>query len=433
MFGKIAVLSNGITVVTQRIEHVSSVTLGVWLKTGSRHDGPQLSGISHFAEHAVFKGTSSRDAERISRDSESTGGFVNAYTGRDSVAFYATVLREYDEQAAELIADLLINPIFPEQQIEMERSVILEEIAAEKDNPPWQAHTAYYKTLWENDNFALPIAGTAESVHNITRNDLVDFANNRFAGKNVVFVAAGAVNHAAMIDLVESLLGKMPAGEAPAATVPPQTFPGTAFVQQPNGQVQIVLGFPAPGLTDKRYFACKLLANILGAGASSRLYTALRTRQGLLYDVSAGYMPYDQTGELSAQAATSAANARDAVNVILREFELIKKEPVTEEELVRGKRQLLSGYAFAQEGSQSCAELLAGQYLSRGHLLRSHEVQAAVNEVTEEEIQAVANSLMQPEHNVAVLLGDLKAAKITTKNMTIDSGGRQILRPPDRP
>jgi predicted Zn-dependent peptidase len=207
------------------MEHVRSVSMGIWLKTGARHDAPEHNGLSHFVEHMVFKGTTTRSARQISLDTDELGGYLNAFTAQDMVVVNTTVLDTHVTGALDLLADLILNPDFPPEEIDRERAVILEEVNATQDDPEYLTHDAFMRTLWKDDPLALPIGGTQDTLATFTRDTLVRYAREHFTGTNMVLVAAGNVHHEDLVKKVERYFGRAPAGTPlPRATFPKETL-----------------------------------------------------------------------------------------------------------------------------------------------------------------------------------------------------------------
>jgi predicted Zn-dependent peptidase len=406
------ILPNGLTVLTERMEHVRSVSMGVWLTTGARHDAPELNGLSHFVEHMVFKGTTTRSARQISLDTDELGGYMNAFTAQDMVAFHATVLDTHVTRALNLLADLILNPEFPPAEIERERDVILEEINATQDDPVYLAHDAFIRTLWKNDSISLPIGGTSETLGFFTRDTLVRYAKDHFTGRNMVFVAAGNLQHDDMVAKVQQCLGRAPAG----TPLPRGTFPkasaGSTLIDKPSEQVQLLIGVPAPPLTDARYFTAHLAAMLLGGGPSSRLFQSVREQRGLAYSITADYMPFHNTGYFSVYCGTSRTRVRSVLDLILQELHSLKMEPVSPSDLRRAKDQVLSNQIIGLETTAARANALGGQLIAFGRAVSMEERQAAIESVTEDQVMLLANALFDSDRMALALVGDIQGLEL---------------------
>jgi predicted Zn-dependent peptidase len=411
------ILPNGLTVLTERMEHVHSVSMGVWLTTGARHDAPELNGLSHFVEHMVFKGTTTRSARRISLDTDELGGYMNAFTTQDMVAFHATVLDTHVTRALNLLADLILNPEFPPAEIERERDVILEEINATQDDPVYLAHDAFIRTLWKNDSISLPIGGTSETLGFFTRDTLVRYAKDHFTGRNMVFVAAGNLQHDDMVAKVQQCLGRAPAG----TPLPRGTFPkasaGSTLIDKPSEQVQLLIGVPAPPITDARYFTVHLAAMLLGGGPSSRLFQSVREQRGLAYSITADYMPFHNTGYFSVYCGTSRTRVKPVLDLILQELHSLKMEPVSPSDLRRAKDQILSNQIIGLETTAARANALGGQLMAFGRAVSLEERQAAIESVTEDQVMLLANALFDSDRMALAIVGDIQGLDLALDHL----------------
>jgi predicted Zn-dependent peptidase len=411
------ILPNGLTVLTERMEHVHSVSMGVWLTTGARHDAPELNGLSHFVEHMVFKGTTTRSARRISLDTDELGGYMNAFTTQDMVAFHATVLDTHVTRALNLLADLILNPEFPPAEIERERDVILEEINATQDDPVYLAHDAFIRTLWKNDSISLPIGGTSETLGFFTRDTLVRYAKDHFTGRNMVFVAAGNLQHDDMVAKVQQCLGRAPAG----TPLPRGTFPkasaGSTLIDKPSEQVQLLIGVPAPPITDARYFTVHLAAMLLGGGPSSRLFQSVREQRGLAYSITADYMPFHNTGYFSVYCGTSRTRVRPVLDLILQELHCLKTKPVSPSDLRRAKDQVLSNQIIGLETTAARANALGGQLMAFGRAVSLEERQAAIESVTEDQVMLLANALFDSDRMALAIVGDIQGLDLALDHL----------------
>jgi len=407
------ILPNGLTVLTERMEHVRSVSMGVWLTTGARHDAPELNGLSHFVEHMVFKGTTTRSARRISLDTDELCGYMNAFTAQDMVAFHATVLDTHVSRALNLLADLILNPEFPAAEIERERDVILEEINATQDDPVYLAHDAFIRTLWKGDPISLPIGGTPETLGFFTRDTLVRYAKDHFTGRNMVFVAAGNLQHDDMVEKVDQCFGGAPAGTPLPRGTFPEASAGSILIDKPSEQAQLLIGVPAPPLTDARYFTAHLAAMVLGGGSSSRLFQSVREQRGLAYSITADYMPFRNTGYFSVYCGTSRIRVRPALDLILQELHCLKTEPVSPSDLRCAKDQVLSNQIIGLETTAARANVLGGQFLSFGRDVSMEERQAGIESVTEDQVMLLANALFDSDRMALALVGDIQGLELT--------------------
>jgi predicted Zn-dependent peptidase len=400
------------------MEHVRSMSMGIWLKTGARHDAPEVNGLSHFVEHMVFKGTTTRSARRISLDIDELGGFLNAFTAQDMVAFHATVLDTHVAGALDLLADLILNPDFLPEEIDRERAVILEEVNATQDDPEYVARNAFMRTLWKDDPISLPIGGTPETLGSFTRDTLVRYAKDHFTGWNMVFVAAGNLQHDDLVEKVERCFGRAPAGTPLLRAAFPRSFSGSTLVDRPTEQVQMVLGFPAPSITDARYYIAHLAAMLLGGGPSSLLFQFIREERGLAYAVAADFMPYQNTGYFSVYTGASRTRIAPVLDLVLQQLHSMKTEPISPGDLRRVKDLLISNQVIGMETSASRANELGSQLLALGHPVSLEERQARIEGVTKDQVMLLANALFDPTRLVVALVGDLQGLELAPERLT---------------
>ena len=407
------VLPNGLTVLTERMEHLRSVAMGVWIKSGSRCEPAETNGISHFVEHMLFKGTRSRTAQLIAREMDSIGGNLDAFTGKETICFNVKSLSDHVPIALDVLSDLVLNPVFAAPDIERERGVILEEIKIDEDNPDVLVHELFTQSFWKDHPLGWPILGTTKTVAGLDQKSLLDYHNDRFHGGNMVFSAAGNLDHD---QFVEAVVGKF-SGLAGGATLHELPAPeATARVVMRNKksleQVQICLGVPAPPITDENRYTTIILNTILGGGMSSRLFQTIREDRGMVYSIYSDLSPYRDTGTLCIYAGTSASKAIEVVDLILAEFRKLKQEPLTAEELTRAKDQVKGNILLGLESSNARMANLARQEMYFQQFFSVDEVIARINEVEAAQVQAMAQHLFDPERIAVTLLGRLDGVKL---------------------
>jgi predicted Zn-dependent peptidase len=408
------VLSNGLIVLTERMDHLRSVAMGVWIKSGSRCEAAETNGISHFVEHMVFKGTRSRSAQRIAREMDSIGGNLDAFTSKETICFNVKSLSDHVPIALDVLTDLVLNPVFAPPDIERERGVILEEIKIDEDNPDVLVHELFTQSFWKGHPLGKPILGTTETVKRLGQEQLFGYHNDRFHGGNMVFSAAGNLDHDQFIAAVAEKFAPLLGGVAPGDLSAPQP---TARIILRNKrsleQVQICLGVPAPPITDESRYATLILNTVLGGGMSSRLFQTIREERGLAYSVYSDLSPYRDTGNLCVYAGTSAGKALQVVDLILAEFRNLKEMPIGAEELTRAKDQLKGNILLGLESSNSRMANLARQEMYFRQFFTADEVIARIDEVTNEQVQAMAQRLFRPESIAVTLLGRMDGVKLT--------------------
>jgi predicted Zn-dependent peptidase len=407
------VLPNGLIVLTERMDHLRSVAMGVWIKSGSRCEAAEFNGISHFVEHMVFKGTRSRSAQRIAREMDSIGGNLDAFTSKETICFNVKSLADHVPIAMDILADLVLNPVFALPDIERERGVILEEIKIDEDNPDVLVHELFTQSFWKGHPLGKPILGTTETVQRLGQEQLFSYHNDRFHGGNMVFSAAGNLDHDRFTAAVAEKFAPLLDGTAPDELSAPEPSARILLRNKKSlEQVQICLGVPAPPITDENRYTTLILNTVLGGGMSSRLFQTIREERGLAYSVYSDLSPYRDTGNLCVYAGTSAGKALQVVELILAELRSVKEKPVSDEELKRAKDQLKGNILLGLESSNSRMANLARQEMYFRQFFTTDEVIARIDEVSAEQVQNMARRLFQPDSIAVTLLGRLDGVKL---------------------
>jgi predicted Zn-dependent peptidase len=407
------VLPNGLIVLTEQMEHMRSVAMGVWVKSGSRYEPAETNGISHFVEHMLFKGTRSRSAQHIAREMDSIGGNLDAYTGKETICFSVKALSNHVPIALDVLADLVLNPTFAELDIERERDVILEEIKIDEDNPDVLVHEIFTQNFWKDQPLGKPILGTTQTVSGLTQPTLFGYHGERFRGGNMVFSAAGKLDHDEFVATVAEKFATLAAGTA-------EMDFGTALVSAPLilrnkrslEQVQICLGVPSPPITDENRYATLILNTVLGGGMSSRLFQTIREERGMAYSIYSDLSPYSDTGSLCVYAGTSADKALEMIDLVMAEFRSLKETPLSDEELTRAKEQVKGNILLGLESSSARMSNLARQEMYFQHFFTVDEVLDRLDAVTASQVQTMAQKLFISERIAVTLLGRLDGLKL---------------------
>jgi predicted Zn-dependent peptidase len=407
------VLPNGLIVLTERMDHLSSVAMGVWVKSGSRCEPAETNGISHFVEHMLFKGTRSRSAQHIAREMDSIGGNLDAFTGKETICFNVKSLAEHVPIALDVLADLVLNPVFASTDIERERGVILEEIKIDEDNPDVLVHELFTQNFWKDHPLGKPILGTSATVGKLDQQKLLDYHGGRFLGSNMIFSAAGNLDHDQFLEAVTQKFSSLAAGDP----VPEELAPiASARILLRNKksleQVQICLGVPSPPITDENRYATLILNTVLGGGMSSRLFQTIREERGMAYSIYSDLNPYRDTGTLCVFAGTSAGKALDVVDLILAEFRNLKEAPLAHDELTRAKDQLKGNILMGLESSSSRMANLARQEMYFKQFITVEEIIARIDAVEAPQVQLMAQRLFDPTRVAVTLLGRLDGIKL---------------------
>ncbi len=412
------VLPNGLVVITEPMQHVRSVSVGIWLRAGSRREPAELNGISHFIEHMVFKGTERRTAEEIARSMDSVGGMLDAFTAKEMICFNAKVLDEHLPIAFDVLADLVLRPRFAEEDIGKEKQVVQEEIKMDQDNPDYLVHEIFTQNFWRDHPLGRPILGTRETVKRFTRDSLFACFHPWYAPNNIVITAAGNLEHQRLMDLVAREFADLKrAASAPADTAPRAHARITTRTKRELEQVHICVGVPSYPMTHQRRFAAAVLNNILGGGMSSRLFQNIREKQGLAYAVFSELSPYRDTGVLTIYAGTALDTAERVVHSVVEEFRNLKEHPVTEEELRRAKDHLKGSLMLSLESTSARMTNLARQEIYFGRFFSLDEILASIEKVTREEVQQIAQEFFRPEQIGLTVLGNLDGFKLTRDHL----------------
>ncbi len=412
------VLPNGLTIISEEMEHIRSVSIGIWIKTGSREEDPQWNGISHFIEHMVFKGTENRSAEDIARQVDSIGGNMDAFTAKECICFNIKVLDEHLPIALDVLSDLVLHPVFKPEDIERERGVILEEIKMDEDNPDYLVHEIFTQNFWKNHALGRPILGTKETVKRFAPVPVRKLYSERFVPSNIIVSAAGHLKHEQFVKLVVKHFEGMKPGKNRFRSPVPKIMPKIVLRNKKSlEQVQICMGVPSYPIAHEERHASYVLNTLLGGGMSSRLFQNIRERQGLAYAIYSDLNPYRDTGCLSVNAGTSRETAGKVVRSIVAEFHKLKSELVPAEELRRAKDQLKGSLMLSLESSTARMSNLARQEMYFDRFFSMDEMMRRIEAVTSEQLKRISGEFFQPEAIAVTILGNLNGLKVTRSQL----------------
>ena len=389
-------LPNGLAVITEPMAHVRTVSLGVWIDAGSRYEDPRSMGVSHFIEHALFKGTTGRSALAIAQEMDALGGHLNAFTDREHTCFYLRVLSDHLEAALGVLADMVLHPALEPGAMERERQVILEEIASYEDAPDDLVHDVFAATLWPGHPLGWPVAGSAASVGALGPANLRQFMEARYRPGVSLVTAAGQLEHERVVDRVDRALGAWNGSARPFALTTPAPQRAAAFRAKDVEQVHLCLGTPGLPQNHPDRYVMAVLETALGGGMSSRLFQEIREERGLAYSISAYHAAYRDTGAFAVYAGTSPATCVDVVRLtagILGEA----RRGLPSDDITRAKASLKGGLMLDLEtpGSRMSKLARSEQYFGRQFTL--DEILAEVERVTEAEVRRVAGAVLAPE------------------------------------
>ena len=385
-------LPSGLSVVTDRMPHLESATLGVWVGTGSRNERPDEHGISHLLEHMAFKGTKRRNARQIAEAIEAVGGDLNAATSIESTAYYARVLKSDVPLALDVLADILSDSTFEPQELQREQNVIVQEIGAVEDTPDDLVFERMHETAFPGQPVGRSILGTPETVRSIDAAGLRAYLARNYRGPNMLVAAAGAIEHETIVAEAEKHFAGF---NGPAAPAPePARFDGGTRVEKRNlEQVHIALALQGVSTRDEQLYNLQVFTSVLGGGMSSRLFQEVREKRGLCYSISAFHMPYSDTGLFGLYAGTDERDAPELMSVVINQIGLAT-ENLSEAEVARAKAQMKAGLLMALESSEARLGQLARQMLAYGRPIPLDEIVAKVDAVTVESARAAGRMLI---------------------------------------
>jgi predicted Zn-dependent peptidase len=418
-------LSNGLTVLTEHMASLRSVSVGIWARRGSRHEQAELNGICHFIEHAVFKGTKRRTALDIAIESDRLGGHLDAFTTHEVTGFTMKVTDKGLAQAFDLLADMLAQPRFDHEDLQREQKVILEEMKMVEDTPDEFLGELFNAAYFPDHPLGRPIEGTAETVSSFDQDTTARFHAREFRAGNLVIAAAGNVEHAQLVEMAERAFPE----SAPSDEVSPN---GAGQYSKPQAsspilierkkeleQAHLIIAAPWPSARSEDRFSASLLANVLGGGTSSRLWQAIREERGLAYSVGAGGSAFSDIGVFTIYAGTSPEQVDEVLDLSLVELRRVVRDMVGEEELKLVKDQAVSSILLGLESSSVRAGALARQEIIHGRRISPDEVISRLEAVTVEDLQRIAREYFTSEGLALAALGNLNGFSVDRSRLEI--------------
>ncbi|MBA2339820.1 MAG: insulinase family protein [Pyrinomonadaceae bacterium] len=417
-------LSNGTTIITEHMPGLRSVTVGIWVRRGSRHETVEQNGICHFIEHAVFKGTTRRTALDIAIESDRLGGHFDAYTTHESTGFALKVVDSALPQAFDLLADMLVHPRFDREDLEREQRVIIEEMKMVEDTPDEYLGELFNLAYFPDHPLGRPIEGTAETVATFNQEKTFAYYRQAYNGANLVVAAAGQVEHDQLVSLAEKAFDARRTKDLSNANVftfdpPAPAAPILLERKRELEQAHLIIAAPWPSARDRDRYAASMLASVIGGGTSSRLWQCIREERGLAYSVGASASAFSDTGVFYIYAGTSPDKLDEVVDLSLVELRRVVREPVGEEELRLVKDQALSSILLGLESSSVRAGSLARQEIIHGRRITPDEIIRAIEAVTPEEIQHVAQTRFTTDALALGALGNLNGFRVDRARLEI--------------
>ncbi|HWZ31505.1 MAG TPA: pitrilysin family protein [Bryobacteraceae bacterium] len=414
-----ATLPNGIRVITEAMPHVRSVSVGIWIGTGAREETLQETGISHFIEHMVFKGTKNRSAEQIARSVDSIGGGLDAFTSKELVSYNVKVLDEHLPEAFDVVADLVRNPLFQKEDIEKEKGVILEELKMEVDNPEYLIHEIFASNFWKGHPLGRPILGTKKTIRTFDRDKIERYYGQFYTPSNILITAAGSLKHRNLVELAEKHFEDLKKRRPVKLDEKPHPHAPLIFRNKDSlEQVHVYLGVPSIAMSHESRFACYILNAILGGGMSSRLFQNIREKQGLAYTVYSELTMYRDAGCMLIYAGTSQRSAGKVVESVVQELRTLTDHKVTDDELRRAKDHLKGSYVLGLESTSSRMGNLVRQELYFKRFFSLDEMLERIERVTADEVQKLAQQFFDPKQMAVAMLGRLEGFRVRREDLT---------------
>jgi predicted Zn-dependent peptidase len=414
------VLDNGLRILTERMTQVRSVSIGVWLTRGSRHETAERGGIAHFVEHMLFKGTGTRSAEDIAQAIDSIGGQLDAFTAKEYASYYIKVLDEHLPLAIDILSDIVRNPAFSPEDIEREKKVVLEEIKMVEDTPDDLVHELFTQGFWENHPLGRPILGTKETVESFNADLLRDYFHGAYTPENLIVSAVGNLEHDRLRELVAEKFGSLVDTTDPVRDEAPTVVPKILVRNKELEQSHVCLGVGSyPQNHDLRY-ASYVLNTLLGGSMSSRLFQNVREKRGLAYAVFSGLSAYRDAGSFTIYAGCSNEAVGEVIDLCVEELRLVKAAPVPDSELQRSKDHLKGSLMLSLENTASRMSHVARQEIYFDRQFGLDETLAGIERVTAADVQRVAADLFQNGSLSATVLGNVNGLKIPSGRLDLD-------------
>ncbi len=401
-------LSNGLRIVTERMEGLQSAAIGIWVLSGGRHERPEQNGIAHFLEHMAFKGTKRRSALDIAEVIEDVGGYINAYTSREATAYYARVLEADVPLALDVVADIVLNPVFDPAEIEVERGVILQEIGQAADTPDDVIFDWLQEKAYPDQPLGRTILGATDRIRAFNRADLQGFVAEHYSPANMVLSAAGSVDHDAIVAEAEVLFGALPQGKL-LEPAPARFIGGDTRVEKQLEQAHLALAFESPDYTDPTIYTAQIYASALGGGMSSRLFQEVREKRGLCYTIFAQAGAHADTGMMTIYAGTSGEDLGDLASITIDEMKRAAGD-MSEAEVARARAQMKAGLLMGLESPSNRAERLARQIQVWGRIPPLSEVVDSIDAVTVDQVRAFGAQLIGKAPSALALYGPVSTA-----------------------
>lgn len=398
-------LPNGLRIVTEKIESVKSISVGIWVKTGSRNETPEQAGITHFLEHMLFKGTDKRTAYDIALSMESVGGYLNAFTSSEYTCYFARCVNTQIERALDVLSDMVLNPSFPEEEVEKEKKVVIEEMKMYRDSPDDYLFEEYNSRMFKGHQLGRPVLGYEETVSSFTRDDLYNYMSDRYRADNLLVSVAGNVDHEKVVELVEAFLGQLPPLNVENGDQPLSDFDSSKLeLTKPIEQTHYILGRRGLNFDHQDKYLLLLANTVLGGGMSSRLHQNVREKYGYCYSIQTFNQSYTDSGMWGVYVGTDKDYVEHVHELVVAELKKISEELVPEKELLEAKSQLKGKLLLSQENTSNRMMRLAKSELYFDRFVTLDELVENIDSVTAEQIQDFSKDFFDQKHFMEAVL-----------------------------
>jgi predicted Zn-dependent peptidase len=395
---QVETLNNGVTILTEEIPHVRSVAVGIWVGVGSRDEEPEQNGITHFIEHGLFKGTTTRTAKKIAEELDAVGGTINAFTAKECTCFYAKVLDEHFPLAVNVLTDMIFNSRFNAEDLEREKNVIIEEIRMYEDTPDELVHDVFSSTLWQGHALGRPVIGTEEVVRALSREDFLSYYRRHYLQGRMVVAVAGNIRHEKVVAALKPAFENIVRANGTRQLVKPSPKAQTTCRTRDTEQVHVCIGTPGKALGDNLVYVFQVMNTALGGGMSSRLFQRVREDLGLVYSIYSYHSSYRDTGLFCIYAGMAAANVSRTLEIVAAEVASIRERGVTEDELERAKNQLKGSFLLSLESVTTRMSRMGKSQLYLGKVLTPDEIVERIESITFKDVQELGEKMFRPEN-----------------------------------
>lgn len=402
-------LDNGVRILVEPVTHVKSAAVGLWCKTGSRHERDEEAGITHLIEHMLFKGTQSRTAKQIAEEIEGRGGSLNAFTDKEMTCYYCRVLADETEHGIDVLTDMMLHSLIDPEELKREESVVIEEIRRSEDEPGDHVHDLHLEARWGHHPLGKPVIGTRESVASFTRENLVSYMDRRYVGSNVLLSVAGNVDPEKIRKSAEVHLGKIPAANGEEPVSRPEGRPSTNLVKKDVEQVHFCIGTDGCSIYDEDLYTMIVLDGALGGSMSSRLFQEIREKRGLAYAVGSYMLTYSAGGAYTVYGGTSMDNWKLVQQLVREEFDKVMQTGLTPDELERTKKNLAGNLVLSLEGMSSRMMRMSRNELNHGREIPVEETLGKIEAVTQEGVLELARRILPQERMSTTAIGPFEA------------------------